>query len=500
MMRRVARSRRAARGVAGVIIAALSLFTGVVSAHAVPVQAVSARAANAIDPATVTEIVVHKFEQPATPGAPGNGLPQDTTGLTPLNNATFTATRVPGVDLTTNAGQQQAAAMTLGQAAALVAGLAPDASGTTGAGGDPPGVTVLAPLGVGLYYVTETVTPAGYVGAAPFVVALPLTHPTALDSRLATVHVYPKNVPIHIELDVIDADAVALGDAVRWISRADIPAEGIIDGFRVVQQLDPKLELIDDGQHVHLGISAPGAPALVAGIDYTITVSPDRRTLTVDLTEAGRAVLAAHPGAQLLTDFRTRVLGEGELVTTSLLYPSRASIDGGPGAPAPLTASNRTKWGPLSVLVHEQGNPANVIPGACFKIYTSEADAIAGQHPVTVDGVSQWVTDSAGRLIVNGLRFSGFANGLDREPSDPLYRLYWVVPSCVPPGWAWTDTRPLPGAVNSSLDSQTLVFRIESTDDLPVTGGQIAGAGILGTLLMAGGALLVLRRRRRAAR
>lgn len=489
------RARRAAAGIAGAILATLSVFGGVTAATAAPAYAAS------IDPDAVTEIVVHKFEEPIEPGTPANGLPQDTTGLTPVNGATFTATRIPGIDLTTNAGQQQAAALTIADAAALVAGLAPDATGTTGSGGEPVGVTTLGPLGVGLYFVKETVTPAGFVGAASFIVALPLTHPVELDRWLTTVHVYPKNARAHIELDVIDADAVKLGDEVEWISRSDIPPLSNIDGYRVVQQIDPKLVLIDNGEHVKVSLDAPGAPTLVEGVDYTIVVSPDRRTVTVDFTERGREVLAEvneqHPGAEVRIDYRTTVLAEGDLYNKALLYPSKATIDGDPGAPDPLEAVNHTKWGPLSVLVHEYGNPSNLIPGARFELFRTEEDARARRNPIVVEGVQEWTTDAQGRLIINGLRFSDFANGLDRETSDPLYRLYWAVPTHIPSGWVWVDDRPLAGAVNSSVEFQTLIFEVKLGNDLPVTGGQIAGAAILAVLLLGGGAALLLARRRR---
>ncbi len=477
---------RVAAGVAGAALAVVAVLSGSAVAQAAPVT-------SRIDPAAVTEIVVHKFEQPVEAGTAASGLPLDTTGLTPVAGAAFTANRVPGIDLTTAAGQQSAAAMTPAEAAALIAGAAPDAEGTTGADG----VTVLAPLGVGLYYVEETVTPHGYVGAAPFLVALPMTHPMDRDGWLTTVHVYPKNAPAHVVLDVIDADAVALGDAVRWISRSDIPRVPSIDGYRVVQKLDPNLELVDGGEHIRVSIDAPGAPELVAGTDYVLTVSDDPRTVTVDFTDAGRAVLAAHAGAQVIIDYRTTVLGEGDLVATAQLYPSRATIDAAPGAPGPVEASNRTKWGPLAVLVHENGNPANPIPGACFMLYTSEADALAQRNPITVDGVSQWRTDSAGRFVVDGLRYSGFVDGFDREQTDPAYRLYWVVPTCVPSGWQWVDERPLAGAVDSSVEFQTLVFVVQKAAGLALTGAQVAGAALLAAVLLGGGLLLLARRRDR---
>lgn len=483
----------------------------------VPGQAAHALGAvrSAIDPNAVTEIRIHKFEQPPTAGAPATGLPQPTSGLNPVAGATFTAKRVPGIDLTTNAGQAAAGALSLDQAAVLVASQPVVQTATTNAAGD----ARLAPLGVGLYYVSETVTPSGFVGSGDFLVALPLTIPDTRDGWLTTVHVYPKNVRVGISLDVIDRDAVKLGDVVRWISGSDIPKSPTIDGYQVVQKIDKRLELIDSGGHVTVGFDIPGTPELVRGSHYTLVFDPVANTITVNFTPAGltllESVAATHPTAQVNIDYRTKVLEQGELVNEALLYPNRASIDGGPGAPDPVKADNVTKWGPLIIEVHERGNPKNRIPGAKFKLYLTPEDALAGRNPIVVDGVEEWITDENGRLVIDGLRFSGFVDGLDREPGDPLFRYYYAMPTHFPPGWTGIK-EPLEATVLSTTDAQVLTVVLwkvktpptdkpddpddpEDSDDpdMPETGAQIAGYALLGAVLVGLGALLIARRRNR---
>lgn len=319
------RARAFAASVVGLSLAFAAALVTPLAAHASPAAALP------IDPGAVTAIEIHKFEQPEQLGAPATGLPQDTTGLTPVPGATFTAKAVPGIDLTTNAGQAAAAALTADDAAPLIAGEPVAASGTTDAVGN----ATLAPLGVGLYYVQETLTPAGFVGAAPFLVALPLTDPAALDGWLTAVHVYPKNSRVSIALDVIDAAAIALGDEVGWLSRSGIPNQAVIDGYRVVQRIDSRLELIDGGAHVTVGFDVPGAPVLLLGTHYTRTVDPITQQITVDFLPAGLAVLeavvAAHSSAEVTVGYRTRVLADGELLNEALLYPNRATIDGARG-------------------------------------------------------------------------------------------------------------------------------------------------------------------------
>ena len=501
------RRRAASRGSAlsAMLLTAALLAAGALAAlgglaapaHAAPAPILS------IDPDAVTAIEIHKFEQPDQLGAPATGLPQDTTGLTPVPGATFTAKRVPGIDLTTQSGQAAAAALTPAAAAPLVAAEPGAATGTT----DGAGNATLAPLGVGLYFVDETVTPAGYVDAAPFLVALPLTNPVQLDRLLTTVHVYPKNAHVTISLDVVDRDAVTTGDEVAWISRSDIPHTAGLSGYRVVQRIDPRLELIDSGAHVQVRIEAPGTPAppeLVGGTHYTLTVDPATQQITVDFLAPGLALLeqAVHdnPSAQVRVDYRTTVLDEGELFNEALLYPSRASIDGDPGSPPPVSATNVTKWGPIAVRVHERGNPSNLIEGARFKVYLSAEDAMNGTNPIVIDGVDEWATDDNGMLRISGLRFSGFVDGLDRDTSDPLFRFYYVMPTSFPPGWIGVK-EPLATTVFSTTEVNLLnveLWRETSGEGggLPVTGAQMSGAILLGVALLGGGILLLVRRRR----
>lgn len=461
-----------------------------------PTSARALAPAQPIDPAAVTALEIHKFEQPEHLGAGADGLPQDTTGLTAVPGATFTATRVPGIDLMTNAGQLAAENLTVEAATLLVASQPASGSGTTDANGN----ASIAPLGVGLYFVQETVTPAGFVGSVPFLVTLPLTHPVLLDRWLSTVHVYPKNARVSISLEVTDRDAVTLGNTVGWLSKSGIPTQPVLDGYRVVQRIDPALRLVGDGSQVTVGFDVVGTPTLVSGTHYALNIDPVTGWITIDVLPAGLTVLAQvvrdHPGARLAIGYRTTVLGDGELVNEALLYPSKASIDGAPDAPAPLSATNVTKWGPLAVRVHERGNPTNLIQGAGFKVYLSAQDAARGTNPIVVNGVDEWVSDSDGMLRVPGLRFSGFADGLDRDVNEPLFRYYYVMPSFFPPGWTGVKV-PLATTVFSTTDVNviTVVLWKESADDLTTTGGpQIAGLSILGALLIGGGLLFFVRR------
>ncbi|MBN9141352.1 MAG: SpaH/EbpB family LPXTG-anchored major pilin [Micrococcales bacterium] len=476
-----------------------SALVAVIALLGVHGTAVSATAAPVIDPATITTIEIHKLEQPDALGQPATGLPQDTTGLVPVAGATFTATRVPGIDVTTNAGQQAAAALTAADAGPLVAGLPADASATTGAAGE----ATLTPLGVGLYYVRETSTPAGFIPAAPFLVTLPLTDPDTRDNWLTTVHVYPKNAHVGIELDVRDQDAVAVGDTVSWRARAGIPVQPSIDGYRITQTVAPGLTLDAGGIQVALdcGATLPSCPTLVPGVDYVLTVDPSGTGFVVDVTGPGRAVLAAavqaHPGASVVVDFPTTVTADGAYVNTATLAATRATIDGDPGAPAVVADTAATRWGPLAILVREAGHPQNLIPGARFKLYLTPEDAAAGVNAVVVGGTDTWVSDQHGRVDISGLRFSDFVNGLQRDPTDPLYRNYYVRLTELPDGYLGSLS-VLSVAVTSTTEPQLVVVELRrSGGSLPWTGAQVAGVGAAAVALLAAGVLFLIAARRR---
>lgn len=442
-----------------------------------------------IDPDAVTSIEIHKFEQPVVAGAVANGLPRDTSGLTPVPGATYTAKRVPGIDLTTNSGQRAAAELTLREVAERTAGVLEAATAIT----DDNGRATLSGLGVGLYYVQETVIPAGYAGAAPFVVALPLTHPQSGDEWLTTVHVYPKTSRVGVDLEVVDQDAVKISDTVHWISRSGIPLRSSITGYRVDQIIHPQLSLIggagNETGSVRVTIEAGGevraqaqmrfasfvrqvadTPSLTVNVDYRTSYSDTTRTLQVLFLEPGlrklEQAIAHSPGARVRIDYDTRVWGEGALLNEAVLYPSKYALDTGTG----VRDGAITKWGPLSVTVMQSDDPSRPVAGAVFEVYATPQDAFARRNPVTINGVSRWATDDQGRLIINGLRFSEFVNGLDRETSDPLFRDYWVVPVSLPDGWSWVDQQPLSGIVNSELEYQTLVYLAEQKPDDPDTG------------------------------
>jgi len=480
-----------------VLLALLGLgatgWGGLGAAHAAPVVD--------IDPDATASLHLHKFEQPDDFGPPANGLETDMTGQKPLADVEFTVQRVSGIDLTTNEGWREAAALTEEQAAARAE--TPGRTGTTDAAGD----VDFTDLPLGLYLVTETSYPAGVTPSKPFLVTLPLTHPTDRDTWLYDVHVYPKNAVSGATKSVEDSAGVKLGDDVVWTILADIPRVQEIDLYRIVDKLDTRLD------YKSAAVRLTNDAALTEGTDYTITHDAATNTVTVEFTASGRAILAANAvDAQVEVKLTTAANATGTITNEAIVYPNEASTEHQPGEPGGpvVTPPVDTRWG--VIVIEKIEGPAkgevgdlgfgDPLAGAEFQVYASEADARAQRNPIVVDGVDTWTTGADGRAVISGLRYSNYADGKELQPGDPDYRSYWLVETKAPDGF---ELLAEPVRVDvTSADPAIVSVTIENVPhnagfDLPLTGG--AGTTlitILGLLLLAGGVLFaVLRGRRR---
>ncbi|MGR6900743.1 SpaH/EbpB family LPXTG-anchored major pilin [Glutamicibacter sp. BSL13] len=461
-----------------------------------------APAAQAALPSGPFTIQVHKYEQPEQFGDSAPGVQLDPGALPstdPVAGATFTAKRVPDIDLATDRGQRNAEGLTPKEAAQRVAFEPVAQTATT----DGSGNATLGDLPMGLYLVEESVVPPGYIGAAPFLVALPLTNPDTNSGWLSTVHVYPKNAAVGVALSPLDEAAVTFGDVVRWQVTSDIPRVEELGSYSV-------RNLLAEGTHLHgsfeeIGVRMAGtkADALQAGIDYRIAEATDagrRWGFDVEFTRAGLRKLEHHAGDRLIIFYDTRVEGNGEFTNEAILRSA--------GLPDRVSDTAGTKWGPLEILVRERGNEKNLIPGAKFELYLTPEDALSGSNPVEVNEATEWTTDAQGRIAINGLRFSGFVNGLERDAIDPLFREYYVKLTQVPNGWLGTSN-PIALVVLSATNAEVAIVELwqdgngdneggdnenSDQDELPNTGSQIGGALLLGALLLAGGIALVRRR------
>lgn len=461
---------------------------------AAPASAVTNSDPALIDPTRTAALHVHKFEQPVRAGEAGNGLEEDTTSLTPLAGIEFQVHRVDGIDLTTNTGWQDAAKLTTDEAIARAT--ADGQTGTT----DATGLVDFTDLPLGLYVVSEHLTGeqmrAGITGSAPFIVALPLTHPTDRNTWMYDVHVYPKNNVDAITKNVTDGDATTLGDVVTWTIDGSIPAGGATDRYTITDTLDKRLAY----QQATVTIHGDTSTSITAEKDYTVIFSDG--ILTVDFTASGRDKLnqikQENPAATVRVTLETIVqsLGaDGIIPNQATLFPNASTTEGIP------SNQPETRWGGIDIQkVNQQGNP---LAGAEFQVYRTEDDARTGKNALDIDGTTSWTTSTDGLVHIDGLRLSNWADGTELDEDDWQY--YWVAETTAPDGYELLAD-PLRVAVLDN-DRATIELTVENVPHnagftLPLTGAEgtwiflTAGAGLL---LAAAGLSVWMRTRRDAA-
>lgn len=493
------KSSRWRRGLAA--LAALGVAT---IGFALPATAAEAPANN---PATIdvskdgqAELQIHKLLNPTGTPTEGNGLPDSNATGTPLAGIEFQITKVPNIDLKTEDGWKEATDLTADQAKGQI-----NAADTISKTTDTNGLADFTDLPFGLYYVHENLTAAqlaeGITGAEDFLVTLPLTHPTDQNSWLYTVHVYPKNSKSAIDKTVEDAGATTIGDTVTWDIKADIPSAKETDHYSIEDQLDSRLD------YTGATVTLSDGTAIALGTDFTVTPAAGTANgpkVTITFTAEGLkklfAAKSADPTAQVLVKLDTTVnasvaTGDGIIKNQAVLFPNNASTTTG-GVPSP---EPETKWGSIDIL--KKSDKGDLLKGAVFSVFASEADAKAGTNPISVNGETEFTTNDQGVVNITGLRVTNWENGQVLNPE----RNYWLVEVKAPDGY---ELQTAPKAVTVH-DNDTTVIDYEITNyphnagfHLPLTGGLgtwLFIAGGAGIILLAGGLYLRARGRRATA-
>ena len=205
--------------------------------------------------------------------------------------------------------------------------------------------------------------------------------------------------------DVGDAVGVEVGDEIDFTITGDIPNVAVIDGYKIVDTLDDKLD------YVSAAVSLVDGTPLAAG-DYTIVHDAATNAVTVEFTASGLAVLAAHPATQVQVVVTTEVNTVGEIANTAVLYPNAGSytvLPGEPGGPT-VTPEVITKWGDITVeKTDKAGAP---LTGAVFSVYPTEQDAIDGTNAIALAGSTEFAVAADGTVTISGLRYSDWADNL----------------------------------------------------------------------------------------
>lgn len=480
--------------------AALVGALGVTGLMAAPALAATGDEA-LIPPGSTGSLTVHKFTQPPAYGDDNYGmeLPASTIeNLTPLPGATFRIQQVNPVNLETNAGWQDAQ-----KAVDAFDPFAP-ATSLTGAGfalangqsevTGPGGLAEFTNLPVGLYLVEETATPAvaaneSITPAMPFLITVPLTDPADLHQWVYDVHAYPKNIVSAVEKEVVDNPAFSLGEVIDWPITSTIPGGSVTTKYEVADTLDKKLE------YVSTTVAINGS----AVTDFTATLDSASNTVTTVLGASARQAafdaLQMNPQAKVLITHTTKVVSAGEITNDATLTFQR---EGEPETDTPSTEAE-TKFGGINILKHDR--EGKNLAGAVFQVRAAHENDFSKSAIISVNGVDSWTTDANGKTAVDGLRYSGWADGEAVSEDSGKYNFYWLVETKAPTGYELL-ANPIPFVIDSQV-AQAITVDVVNTPhnaggELPKTGAAgTVGLITAGIVLVLGGGYLAIRSTRR---
>ncbi len=277
----ITRTAGPARRASAMRMAAVMLIAGVVAlGPAVPALADDP----VIDPGQLASLTIHKYENPGPlsgliAGDGAEALPGP--ALDPVPGVTYRIRQVGPIDVTAAGGWAQAF-MLAGKfdPARPEQSIIVDAGFWLGAGTvqttNANGVAEFDGLDLGVYLVEEIAVPPDVPKAAPFVVVLPVTNPSAPTQWLYDVHVYPKNAVVDRPLGgtifatkrAADHNPHFVGETMDWIIDGEILDGGDVLWWRIIDHLDPRLRYVS----VKAKFIPSGDP-LVEGVDYEIIPS-----------------------------------------------------------------------------------------------------------------------------------------------------------------------------------------------------------------------------------
>ena len=478
-----------------------------------------------LDASKTGSITIHKLVKDNNNGTTaGNGLEDANASGTPLAGAKFTVEKLTNVDLTTQAGWEKLAGYNGNVDTAKAGGTDAAVAKTTGADG----LATFSGLPLGAYVVTETETPAGYVGAKSFIITVPMTHPTELNKWVYDVHAYPKNSKAGIEKTVADENTPAIGSAISYTIKSDIPAAEALDFYDVVDQYDKRVELPEAGIALKIINGKNGEVALAKDTDYKLIAATgtDGKTKfwTAEFTADGRAKLVANRKddntkvqMDLAGTVKDKVEADGLFKNKAILLPNAPSNGWKPGSgevPPPDYPNSEvvSKFGKVKITKVSSVDTTAKLKGAEFEVYqcTPQTTPTANFESVdaTLDkklspaGTTTYVTDANGEVTIDGLRNNDWAN--NAKVTNPGY--YCLVETKAPEGFE-LQTRPIAFQVLESNSTADNEYTLNTTvKDVPKNGGfhlpltGAAGIGVLigaGALLVGGSGAIALANKRR---
>ena len=478
-----------------------------------------------LNPLKTGSITIHKLVKDDTNGTTeGNGLEDATATGTPLDGATFTVERLTHADLTTQDGWEKLAGYNGNVDAAKADGVDAAIEKTTAGGG----LATFDGLFLGAYVVTEIATPAGYVGSKPFIITVPMTHPTDLNKWVYDVHAYPKNSKANIEKTVKDDTTPAIGSEISYTLKSDVPAAEALDYYDVVDQYDKRVELPEANVALKIVDGKTGEVALVKDTDYKL-ISADgtdgkTKFWTAEFTAAGRQKLldnrkddTTKVQMDLSGTVKDKVEADGLFKNKAILLPNAPSNGWKPNSgtvPPPDYPNSEvvSKFGKVKITKVSSKDTTAKLSGAQFEVYKCTPQSTPTTNFESVDatldkklspaGKDTYETDADGEVTIDGLRNNDWEN--NEAVTDPGW--YCLVETKAPDGFE-PQTRPIAFQILQTNSTEANHYVLATTvKDVPKNGGfnlpltGAAGIGVLigaGALLVGGSGAIALANKRR---
>ncbi len=451
-------------------VGAISIFGITTSATAAPSN---------IDPGAIGSITMHKYSQPTIPGLPGDGSVQTVpAGAVPLEGVEFTINQVTAIggvpiELSDSASWDAVQSYLLDPDTFTPGGatLGAPVVQTT----DVAGVATFGSLPVGIYYITETAPGANQilVPMKPFLIAIPTPGATPGD-WLYDVNAYPKNTLLGGSKELDYNSAHAIGDDVIWTITGDIPNFAVgttLESFIINDPLPVEVS------YVSATVTLSDNTVLVEDTDYMIV--NDNNDITMTLLAPGIALAADVDSVKLAITTTLESIGNGTLRNDATILVNGGEVE----------VFVEAFMGALSIFKFTGANLP--LTGAEFQVFLTEADAIAETNPITVDGVTTFISGVDGTVLVPGL-----------VADEAVGTTYWVKETKAPAGYVGSND-PVSVLVTVGSTAGATLLSVENTQ-LPF--GFLAETGsteaiilyVVGGLLLAGaGAFLLTTRRRK---
>lgn len=287
--------------------------------------------------------------------------------------------------------------------------------------------------------------------------------------------------------DFVDSASAFMSDKVTFSITADVPMSVLnMSTYKITDNIPTGLVLDRDSIVVE-GMTPTGKVVIPEEL-YTLSDTG------LEITFNAGANLYLYSAIVVTYDVsfdsnNVVIGGDGNINTATLEYTNNISEDGVELSTTTITDSAEVHTGAVSIEKIEKGNVDNKLPGAKFKIATTEENAKNGVLVENSTGEDIEVeTDAQGQAIIEGLAYAD--NGTDVS--------YWLVETQAPSYQEDGETKyynilKSPVEVRVGKTTHTLPIQIQNSKGLtlPATGGiGIAIFAIAGIAIMGGAIVL----------